>query len=289
MVTREPGREAHPLSGTAQALLQTGRPPTDASARRLWANGINGSGEVITMADRGIDFDSDFFRQSVTVIQKGQAGDNTGTLGPLSIYNTTDMTRRKLVRYIPMSVDRGIDPWLGGDPEAHKDSLNAGGCPSGHGTSTSGNAGGSDATISTSNQDGMALDAKMIIEDIGSLGVTMGCPAGNGDVLTYIPDDYNDLFTPAYTNGSRIHSNSWGSAGNGYDLQAMMVDRFVWSHLDMTIFFAAGNAGPNLFTVGNPGSSKAAIPIGRADQDPGVNSVDGQSRPGPPPEGGRKP
>src|SRR2546426_8876710 len=285
----EPWREVQPLDWNAEALPKPGLPPTDASARRLWANGINGSGEVITMADTGIDFDSDFFRQSVTVIQKGQAGDNTGTLGPLSIYNTTDMTRRKLVRYIPMSVDRGIDPWLGGDPEAHKDSLNAGGCPSGHGTSTSGNAGGSDATISTSNQDGMALDAKMIIEDIGSLGVTMGCPAGNGDVLTYIPDDYNDLFTPAYTNGSRIHSNSWGSAGNGYDLQAMMVDRFVWSHPDMAIFFAAGNAGPNLFTVGSPGTSKSTITIGGANEYPGENGVNGQSSRGPTADGRLKP
>src|SRR5207249_3608505 len=78
----EPWQEMQVLDSNAQALPQTALPPTDASARRLWANGINGSGEVIAMGDTGIDFDSDFFRQSATVIQKGQAGDNTGTLGP---------------------------------------------------------------------------------------------------------------------------------------------------------------------------------------------------------------
>ncbi len=285
----EPWREMQILDYNAQALLQTGLPPTDASSRRLWANGINGSGEVIAMGDTGIDFDSDFFRQSATVIQKGQPGDNTGTIGPLSIYNTTDMTRRKLVRYIPMSTYRGIDPWLGGDPEAHKDSLNAGGCPSGHGTSTSGNAGGSDATISTSNQDGMALDAKMIIEDIGSLGVTMGCPGGNGDILTYIPDNYDDLFGPAYANGSKIHSNSWGGTDNGYDIQAMMVDRFVWNHPDMAIFFAAGNGGAGLFTVASPGTSKSTITIGGANAYPGENAVAGTSSRGPTADGRLKP
>ncbi|TLZ58217.1 MAG: hypothetical protein E6K17_01530 [Methanobacteriota archaeon] len=285
----EPWREMRILDSNAQALLQTGLPPTDANARRLWTNGINGTGEIIAMGDTGIDFDSDFFRQSTAVIQKGQGGDPTGTIGPLSIYNTTDMTRRKLVRYIPMSPYRGIDPWTGGDPEAHKDSVNAGGCPSGHGTSTSGNAGGSDAGIGASPQDGMAIGAKIIIEDIGSIGPTMACGGADGDVLSYIPDNYDDLFAAAYTNGSRIHSNSWGATDNGYDLQAMMVDRFVWNHPDMAIFFAAGNAGAGLFTIGSPGTSKSTITIGGASEYPGQDNVAGQSSRGPTADGRLKP
>ena len=287
----EPWREMQVLDYSAQALLQTGIiPPTDINARRLWANGITGAGEIITMGDTGIDFDSNFFRESTAVIQKGQGGDPTGTIGPLSIYNTTDVSRRKLVRYIPMSAFRGIDPWTGGDPEAHKDSVNAGGCPSGHGTSTSGNAGGSDdPPIGTSNQDGMAIAAKIIIQDIGTVGPSTQCGGANGDILSYIPDDYNDLFSPAYGNQSRIHSDSWGGPDNGYDLQAMMVDRFVWNHPDMAIFFAAGNAGPNLFTVGSPGTSKSIITIGGANEYPGENAVNGQSSRGPTADGRLKP
>jgi len=287
----EPWELPHTLDSNAQALLQTGLLPTDANARRLWANGLTGLGETITLGDTGIDFDSNFFRESSAVIQKGQGGDPTGTIGPLSIYNTTDTSRRKLVRYMLMSPGKGIDPWTGGDPEARKDSINGGGCPSGHGTSTSGNAAGSDAPpIGTSTQDGMALDAKLIVQDIGSVGPTMGCPSPLvGDILSYIPDNYDDLFGPAYTNNSRIHSNSWGGADNGYDLQAMMVDRFVWNHPDMAIFFASGNGGPGLFTVGSPGTSKSAITIGGANEFPGEQQVNSQSSRGPTADGRLKP
>jgi len=287
----EPWREMQILDYNAQALLQTGiTPPSDINARRLWANGITGTGEIVTLGDTGIDFDNNFFRESPTQIQKGQPGDTTGTLGALSIYNTTDLSRRKLVRYMPMSVYRGIDPWTGGDAEARKDSVNAGGCPSGHGTSTSGNAGGSDAPpIGTSNQDGMAIGAKLIIQDIGTVGPSTQCGGGPGDVLSYIPDSYDDLFGPAYANGSKIHSNSWGGPDNGYDLQAMMVDRFVWNHPDMAIFFAAGNGGSTLFTVGSPGTSKSTITIGGANEYPGENAVNGLSSRGPTADGRLKP
>ena len=286
----EPWELPHVLDSNAQALLQTGLPPGDANARRLWANGLTGVGETITLGDTGIDFDNNFFRESTSVIQKGQGGDPTGTIGPLSIYNTTDMSRRKLVRYMPMSTFRGIDPWTGGDPEAHKDSVNGGGCPSGHGTSTSGNAGGSDATVGTSPQDGMAIDAKLIIQDIGAVGPTMNCPSPLvGDILSYIPDDYDDLFGPAYANNSRIHSNSWGGADNGYDIQAMMVDRFVWNHPDMAIFFASGNGGPGLFTVGSPGTSKSTITVGGANEFPNELQVAAQSSRGPTSDGRLKP
>ncbi len=287
----EPWREMRILDYSAQALLQTGiTPPSDVNARRLWANGITGAGQIVTVADTGIDFDNNFFRESPTQIQKGQGGDPTGTIGPLSIYNTTDLTRRKIVRYMPMSPYRGIDPWTGGDAEARKDSVNAGGCPSGHGTSTSGNAGGSDdPPIGTSAQDGMAIGAKIIIQDIGTVGPSTQCGGADGDVLSYIPDSYDDLFGPANASGSRIHTNSWGGPDNGYDLQAMMVDRFVWNHPDMAIFFAAGNGGANLFTVGSPGTSKSTITIGGANEYPGENAVNGQSSRGPTADGRLKP
>ena len=274
----EPWVEMRIDDSTAQALLQTGLAPGDANARRIWANGVLGAGQVVSLADTGMDFDSNFFRQSAAVIQTGQPGDNTGTLGPLSVYNTTDPTRRKLIRYIPMSAFRGIDPWTGGDPEAVKDAI-SGGATSGHGTSTSSLAGGSDAGIGSSPEDGMAPNAKLIMQDVGSAG----------DSLSYIPDSYDDLFGPAYENGSRIHSNSWGAADNGYDLQAMMVDRFVWNHPDMSIFFAAGNAGSALFTVGSPGTAKSAITIGGANPYPGEQNVNGQSSRGPTADGRLKP
>ena len=276
----EPWRPNQLTNVNAQAFLQTGLAPTDPNARRLWDQGIRGQGEIVAIADTGIDFDSNFFRESSTIVQKGAVGDPTGTVGPESIYNTTDLTRRKLVRYLPMSVYRAVDPWTGGDPEAREDSINAGGCPSGHGTSVSGNVAGWDEGLGSSANDGMAPGAKIIVQDIGSVGPVTGCP-GVGDNLAYVPDDFDDLFGSAFANGARIHTNSWGSDTGDYDLQAMMLDRFVWNNPDMAIFFAAGNSGPASSSIQTPGLAKSTITIGGANPFPSQETLNGQSSRGP--------
>src|SRR2546422_11457028 len=43
-----------------------------------------------------------------------------------------------------------------------------------------------------------------------------------------------------------------------------MVDAFVWAHPDMTILFAAGNAGSNPGTVGTPATAKDVVAVGGA-------------------------
>ncbi len=276
----EPWRPYQLTNAGAQALLQTGLAPTDPNARRLWDQGIRGQGEIVAIADTGIDFDSNFFRETSTIVQKGAVGDPTGTVGPESIYNTTDLTRRKLVRYLPMSVYRAVDPWTGGDPEAREDSINAGGCPSGHGTSVSGNVAGWDEGLGSNANDGMAPGAKIIVQDIGSVGPVTGCPVV-GDNLAYVPDDFDDLFGSAFANGARIHTNSWGSDTGDYDLQAMMLDRFVWNNPDMAIFFAAGNSGPASSSIQTPGLAKSTITIGGANPFPSQETLNGQSSRGP--------
>jgi len=265
----EPWRAPRLANANAQALLQTGLAPADANSRRLWDRGIRGLGEIVAIADTGLDFDHNFFRESASVIQTGD------------VYNVTDTARRKLVRYFAMSILQGIDPWTGNDPEAAKDSVNAGGCPSGHGTSVAGNVAGWDEGVGTSGNDGMAPDAKIFMQDIGSVGPSTDCPFG-GDILSYIPDDYDDLFGPAYDAGARIHSNSWGSPDtNDYDLQAMMVDRFIWNHPDMAIFFAAGNAGPPLSSVEAPSTAKSVVTVAGANAFPNQEVLATQSSRGP--------
>src|SRR5206468_97785 len=84
---------------------------------------------------------------------------------------------------------------------------------------------------------------------IGTVGLDTNCNMGNGnaDLLNYLPQDYADLFGPpglVYNDPFapvRVHSDSWGGTANVYDLQARMVDMFVWAHPDLTIVFAAGN------------------------------------------------
>lgn len=59
-----------------------------------------------------------------------------------------------------------------------------------------------------------------------------------------IPDDLAELFQPAYDQGARIHSNSWGGGAPGvYDDQCRALDEFVWHHRDLLVVVAAGNDG----------------------------------------------
>ena len=95
-----------------------------------------------------------------------------------------------------------------------------------------------------------------------------------------IPDDLNTLFQPTYTDGARIHTNSWGGptgpAGNrygGYTVESQQVDQFTWAHQDMVILFAAGNEGTDQNgngvidpdSIGEPGTSKNAITVGASE------------------------
>jgi len=197
------------------------------------------------MADTGLDYDGNPFRQSSGSIVSGD------------LYNTTDVSRRKVVRYVNMGVQTGQLTWPGGgglwDPWSIKDSNHVpafGDCTFGHGTAVASTLAGNDTGIGTSPNEGNARGAKIYLQDIGTVGLDPNCNAGNGngDLLNYLPEDYADLFGPTglvYNDPIapvRVHSDSWGGTGNVYDLQARMVDMFVWAHPDMTIVFAQATA-----------------------------------------------
>lgn len=227
---------------------------------RYWTSGLDGSGQTIGMADTGLDYDGLPFKQSGATIVLG------------NIYNVTDATRRKVVRYVNMGVLTGQLTWPGGgglwDPGSIMD------CPSGHGTGVASTLAGYDnPTGGSSPNDGDAIGAKIYLQDIGGNPAGTGCPP-NGEELVYLPENYEDLFGPAglvYNDPAspvRIHSNSWGSDTNVYDIQARMVDAFVWAHPDMTIVFAAGNCVllgcPLAGSLGTPTTAKSLVTVGGA-------------------------
>src|SRR5207245_1743496 len=80
----DPVQPIHPLNAETDWVIQTNLTGND----RYWTFGLNGSGQVIGMADTGLDYDGASFRQSASTI----------TLG--GIYNTTDPARRKVVRSV---------------------------------------------------------------------------------------------------------------------------------------------------------------------------------------------
>lgn len=276
----EPQYEMRTLHQSAQFVLQTNAAADGPGVRKIWDQGIRGQNQVIAVSDSGLDYDHTQFRHS-----QGQA--STGS-GGTSIYNFTDTARRKVIRYHPMSAFRGVDPFTGGDPYAIKDTGDLFCFGSvGHGTGTSSAAGGDDFGITpTSPNDGMAREAKLVMLDIGSADAN-GC-----DALTYVPDDYGDMYGAAYvtTGGNaRIFSNSWGGQSPSYTLEAAMVDRFTWTNPDALVLFAVGNGGQ----VQSPATAKSLMAVGAAcswtNREATAGCAGGGPSTGPTADGRRKP
>lgn len=93
------------------------------------------------------------------------------------------------------------------------------------------------------------------------------------DNLT-VPPQLGKMFSAAYADGARIHTNSWGAAANfgAYDAMAQKVDEFMWANPDMLVLFAAGNSGVDKDSngvidpgsVSSPGTSKNTLTVGAA-------------------------
>ncbi len=103
----------------------------------------------------------------------------------------------------------------------------------GHGTHVTGSVAGNGASSSGSIK-GMAPNASVFFQGIMTDG---------GSLLT--PSDLRMLFSQAYENGSRVHTNSWGSSGlyGDYITECFEVDDFMFDNPQMLILFAAGNDG----------------------------------------------
>lgn len=107
---------------------------------------------------------------------------------------------------------------------------------------------------------GVAPEAGYVIQSIG-----------DESAFVYPPLDLAQLFQPAYDDGARIHSDSWGSPSAGqYTVYSRQVDDFVWHHPDMVLVFPAGNDGrdgnadgvTDLGSVYAPGTAKNCITVG---------------------------
>ena len=211
----------------------------------IWNHGITGTGQTPGIADTGLDDDMCFFRFS------SAASDLVAAQTPaLPGTGTIDLTK-KVGAYL---VAPGATAYDGntscqGKPESF------------HGTHTTGTIVGDNfLTLSTPTSgghdpgDGMAPNAKIIFQDVGS--ETSGCLDG-------LSNDFHLLWKQAYDAGVRVHSDSWGSSVAGaYDTDSRVIDEIVYGHEDLLILFAAGNDGPAAGTVGSPATAKDAMAVG---------------------------
>jgi len=135
----------------------------------------------------------------------------------------------------------------------------------GHGTHVCGSVLGAGVSATDGAINGTAPRARLIVQSV----------ADDQGYLTGIPPDLSQLLQPPYDDGARVHSNSWGDKDNGYPADSQGIDDFVYTHRDMVIVIAAGNAGkdgqgtgtvdPN--SVGSPGTAKNCITVGACENE----------------------
>ncbi|NMB74898.1 MAG: S8 family serine peptidase [Myxococcales bacterium] len=200
-------------------LIQSG---SEASSRSIWRHGITGFGEVIGVADSGLDADACQFRFSAD-----RASVTLAVNAPQPPGAVVDRPENKVLTY-----------YVIGSAEAYDDA-------SGdfHGTHTVGDAAGDNyANLATAtaaghdSQDGMAPGARVVFQDIGD---SAGYLSGLMNV------SMADLLRQAYDTGARVHNNSYGFEGlmTGYDMDSASIDAATWKLNDLVVVFAAGNAG----------------------------------------------
>jgi hypothetical protein len=215
----------------------------------IWDHGIHGEGQIATIMDTGVDYNSCWFR------------DPSGLPpGPAN---------RKIIDYSLFGAGQPYD-----------------GCDVGHGSHVAGTMLGDQSEINPGdlNYNGMAYKAKLTVQDIGSDDWS-ACNLG----IAGVPNSLTAALEASYNLGARVHSDSWGSGNNDYDFYCLDADNELWNHKDFLMCVAAGNIGPDSSTVGSPGTAKNVISVGATGQAPHQEIIADYSSRGPAADGRIKP
>lgn len=222
-------------------------------ATPMFDHKINGSGQIVALADSGTSVDSAFF----ATLDKGNGPHTEITLAenppPVPPAIGTLHPDNKIIAY-----------WTQPQGPTDYDFV------SGHGTHTAGTIVGDAAgtfgsstfiastptsvghdNFATTGADGMAPNAQLLMQD-----------AGGNDPTSIIIADFEGTLLQAANAGARIHSDSWGSNTAGaYTTQDEAADRAMRQAENMLLVIAAGNDVPGAMAVGSPGNAKNAVTV----------------------------
>ena len=195
--------------------------------RGVWERGIDGSGEVLHVADSGVDVGHCFFHDASTEVP----------------YNKVDTTHRKVVAY-----------WTGRTGDRYD-------ARQGHGTHIAATIAGSlvDKQNRAGQYQGIAPGAKLAITDAETQ------TQADGDGAISFGDIVADVFTkPLVDAGAALQSYSWGTPEYTYTAQSANVDKFLRQNRDALFIWAAGNDGAEkpMQTVGSPATAKNLLTVG---------------------------
>ncbi len=144
-----------------------------------------------------------------------------------------------------------------------------------HGTHTSGTVAG-DLNLHPDGGydfgDGMAPQAKLIMQDAASIDSYGRCPFSGIDLAALRDTRISGTDSGGFSWQCRIHSDSWGSGNGGYSGDSILFDEAVWDsstsaglQQDWLPLTSAGNSGPEPHTLGKPASAKNIITVGASD------------------------
>lgn len=239
----------------------------------IFDQGIYGTGQIVGVADSGLDRNEDWF-----VNYDNGSGVNTAITDAEGVFPPllgTLYPNNKVIAYWTMpgatAYDNGtyhgthVSGSVAGDREDC-----VGSCESPAPSTSSPTSSGYD------NDDGMAPNAQILFQDIGSnAGLT-----GSGS---------SPMWQQAYDAGAKIHSNSYGASTFGeYVSSDKNLDDSLRDLDNMIILFAAGNDDGFSGTTSSPGNSKNGLTVGALNHGDS-DSVAGYSNGGPTDDGRLKP
>ena len=213
------------------------------AARSLWSRGINGTGQIVALADSGLDANESWFTRY-----------NPGS-GLQIFISAAQATTPPQVGVMHANA-KVIGNWVQPGAVAYETLAPCGAVPAvQHGTHVAGSIAGDGFTTATPTSvnadpgDGMAPNAQLLMQDIGA------------DCL--VISDFAGTLKQAHAAGARIHNNSWGAANagvySGFDFDA---DDTTWLLQDLLVVASAGNRADNFNAVGSPGAAKNVLTVG---------------------------
>ena len=242
------------VADTVMRADQVWDPTIMAGIDSSWS-GLDGSGITVTVSDTGLD-----------------NGVNNSAMHPDLRDHIVDIVS------FPMS------PYWTNYCGASSNDDGAEDLDSGHGTHVAGSVLG-DGTNTGGAIRGAAPEARLYMQ-----ATEQYCDNYNAYYLTGIPSDYTLMFEPAWDNGSRVHTNSWGSNYAGaYTSGSMQADSSARAYPNMTILFSAGNNGVDGNSdgeidddsLGSPATGKNVITVAAGENDrPSITSEWGGWWPG---------
>jgi uncharacterized protein (TIGR03437 family) len=240
-------------------IIQAGPNSTDTP---LYRNGLTGAGQILGIADSGLDTDHAQFRLSADAgAQTLSYATTTSALvnGALP-FQVTNPNNKVLTYYLlglGSLIDNTSNPNGGKtlDPNeqtgsTYRNAVAYDDSNGYHGTHVVSVALGRDyaadgtgavpGIANRTRDDGAAPDARLVFQDVGH-------PAGQ---LSGLNVGQALIMQQAYSTGVRIHSQSWGAGTNpSYNTQSADNDEAMWRLRDFNIFFSAGNSGSNSATI----------------------------------------